>query len=270
MNASLLPAALAALICTGCAAQPDRFADADIVILGEIHDNPEHHRRQAELIEQLQPSAVALEMLSPEQARRANTVRARDARLAEELNWRDSGWPDFALYQPVFEAIGSRPIYGMALPVEAVNRAVIDGAAAVFDDAAAFGLDRPLPASQQAAREAHQQDVHCGLLPRTLLPGMVEAQRLRDAAFAQTALTALRETGGPVVVITGSGHARRDWGMPALIAVAAPRVRVTSVGQFEEEPVPGAPYDVWLVARPTPRPDPCESFKATRRVEPEP
>jgi uncharacterized iron-regulated protein len=31
-------------------------------------------------------------------------------------------------------------------------------------------------------------------------------------------------TGGPVVVITGTGHARRDLGAPAKLALAAPRI----------------------------------------------
>ncbi len=61
-----------------------------------------------------------------------------------------------------------------------------EGAAAVFGAAAArFGLDAPLPEDEQAAREAEQAEAHCGALPAEMLPGMVEAQRLRDAALAR-------------------------------------------------------------------------------------
>jgi uncharacterized iron-regulated protein len=94
---------------------------------------------------------------------------------------------------------------------------------------------------------------------------MVEAQRLRDAAFSSTALAALENEGTPVVVITGTGHARRDWGMPAVLAIAAPEVRVVSIGQFEEETPAGDLFDRWFVSEPAPREDPCEAFARSRQ-----
>ena len=231
------------------------------MILGEVHDNPEHHRRQAELITRLAPSAVAFEMLTPEQAAVANGTDRRDATLAEALGWAESGWPAWSLYEPVFQAAGDATIYGMALPRDDVSRAVKDGAATVFGPGAdRFGLTAALPPAQQAEREAHQQAVHCNALPEFLLPGMVQAQRLRDAVFARTALKALEDTSGPVVVITGTGHARTDWGMPVALKHAAPAVIVVSVGQLEESPEDEAPFDQWLVSEPAPREDPCEGF----------
>ena len=260
-----LVAALAGCANGSRALDPAVFSGADIVILGEVHDNPAHHRRQAELITALSPSAVAFEMLSPAQAAIANGTSARDSRLAEALDWADSGWPDWSLYQPVFEAVGRTPIYGMAVSRGALNTAVSEGAAEAFGDGAAlFGLTSPLPAAQQALREAHQREAHCDLLPETLLPGMVAAQRLRDAVFARVAIRAVEQTGGPVVVIAGTGHARVDWGMPAALKLAAPALRVVSLGQLEARPSADVPYDLWLVADPAPREDPCAEFAASR------
>lgn len=249
--------------CAGRDAAEATFAlpGADIVILGEVHDNPQHHRTQARLIRDLAPAAVVFEMLSPAQAAATNSSADRGEGLRESLGWDESGWPDWALYQPVFEAVGSVPVYGMALPRDTVTRAVTEGAAGVFGDGAAdYGLSEPLPAAEQQAREAHQQAAHCNMLPASLLPGMVEAQRLRDAAFARTALQALQETGGPVVVITGTGHARTDWGMPVALQRAAPAVSVVSLGQLEAEPEAPSPYDAWRVAEPAAREDPCAGF----------
>ena len=45
-----------------------RMERADIVILGEVHDNPEHHLTEAEAIVALTPSAIVYEMLTPEKA----------------------------------------------------------------------------------------------------------------------------------------------------------------------------------------------------------
>ncbi len=234
---------------------------ADIVILGEVHDNAEHHQNQARIIRDLAPAAVVFEMLSPEQAALVNQQGDRGNALRRALDWDSSGWPDWSLYQPVFEALSHTPAYGMALPRARVSAAVTDGAASVFGaEASAFGLTEPLAAGQQQAREAHQQTVHCNALPPSLLAGMVEAQRLRDAAFARSTLQALRDTGGPVVVITGSGHARTDWGMPVVLQRAAPAVSVVSLGQLEEAPDENPPYDVWLITEPAPREDPCAGF----------
>lgn len=256
--------------CAGKAPVPDTGAlrGADIVILGEVHDNPHHHRSQAALIIELAPTAVAFEMLSPGQATIANNTAARGRELRDDLEWDSSGWPEWDLYQPVFEAVGDVPIYGMALGETELSRGVSEGAAAIFGtDAEKFGLTAALPEAEQAAREAHQHVVHCNMLPESMLPGMVEAQRLRDAAFARTALQALRENGGPVVVVTGSGHARTDWGMPAALRAAAPAVRVASLGQLEEEPEQSPPFDSWMVTEPAQRKDPCETFTTIRGAD---
>jgi uncharacterized iron-regulated protein len=106
-----------------------------------------------------------------------------------------------------------------------------------------------------------QAEAHCNALPATLLPGMVEAQRLRDAGFAATVLEALETSGGPVVLITGNGHARTDWAVPAMIALAASEVVVISAGQFESEPGPDVPFDLWHVTEPALREDPCAAFQ---------
>jgi hypothetical protein len=178
------------------------------------------------------------------------------------LGWEASGWPDFAMYYPIFVAAGDARVVGAAAPMEDVRAAVRTGAGAVFGaDAARFGLDAPLPAPEQMLREAGQLMAHCNALPAEALPGMVEAQRLRDGWLARAALAALEDTGGPVVVITGNGHARADWGVPALLKVAAPEVEVLALGQFEDAAEAAPPFDLWLVTDPVDRPDPCAVFR---------
>ncbi|WP_212525037.1 ChaN family lipoprotein [Actibacterium sp. MT2.3-13A] len=236
---------------------------ADVVVLGEVHDNPIHHANQARAVAALAPSALVFEMLTPEQAARVTPgLRADRAALGAALGWDGTGWPDFALYHPIFIATDAA-IYGAALPRASARRAVERGAAEVFGaQAAAYGLSDPLPLAQQRAREDLQREAHCNALPEPLLPGMVEAQRLRDAALARAVVQALAETGGPVAVITGNGHARRDWGLPAALARAASDLTVISVGQLEQAPEAGAPYDFWLVTQPAERDDPCAGFKS--------
>jgi uncharacterized iron-regulated protein len=240
-----------------------RIEGIDVVILGEVHDNPAHHVFQTEVVEAIDPSAIVFEMVTGEEASLVTPDLAADAdALAEALGWADSGWPDFSMYYPLFVQAARAAVYGAEVPREIARAAFAEGAASVFPgDAARFGLTDPLDPGEQATREAEQQEAHCNALPEDILPGFVEAQRLRDAALAEAALDALEAHGAPVVIVTGNGHARTDRGVPALLAQAAPEVTVFALGQFESAPEASVPFDAWRVAEPVDRPDPCAAFR---------
>jgi len=236
---------------------------SQVVILGEVHDNPIHHRNQADAVAALGPAAIVFEMMTPRQAARVTPLlRGSPQQLAMVLDWAASGWPDFALYHPIMAAAPGAAVVGGGLPRDEVRAAMTEGAAPVFGAGAAdYGLDLPLAADEQAAREALQAEAHCDALPPGMLPGMVAAQRLRDAALARAVLAALDEHGAPVVLITGTGHADRERGVPAMLRLAAPGVDVVSVAQLEADPGPDAPYDFWVVTEPAPREDPCAALR---------
>jgi uncharacterized iron-regulated protein len=94
-----------------------------------------------------------------------------------------------------------------------------------------------------------------------MLPRMVSVQRLRDAALAQAALEAISRFGAPVVVITGNGHAREDWGAPALLRHASPGLAVFSLGQGEAGAQPDGGFGVVLDGPGVDRGDPCDAFR---------
>lgn len=243
-----------------------RARDADIVVLGEVHDNPTHHANQAAIVAALAPAALVFEMIPQEKEETVNDLRAHGAsaaEIAEALNWSESGWPDFAYYAAILGAAPHAQVFGAGQPSSDVKRAMLEGAAAPFGpDASIYGLDRPLRPSEEAAREAMLQAAHCGALPAERLPGMVEAQRFRDAGLADAAIWARTMTGGgQVVVITGSGHADKQHGMPALVALAGPEVRVVSLGQFEAAPDAAGAYDAVILAPAPDRPDPCAAMQ---------
>ena len=249
------------------AARAAALPEASVYVLGETHDNPAHHQGQAAVVATLRPGAVVFEMLTPERAARWDPGLAGEpGALDAALGWSEAGWPDLALYAPLFEAIPEdAAVIGADPGPRAAREAMKRGAASAFGaDAARFGLDEPLPPEEQAAREAAQLASHCDALPADLLPGFVEAQRLRDAAFARAVLEALETHGRPVVLITGNGHARTDWGVPAALARAAPDLPVLSIGQFEGEGGPPVDVVVTTDGPPDGRPDPCEGFEAPR------
>ncbi|MEO1536573.1 MAG: ChaN family lipoprotein [Pseudomonadota bacterium] len=245
---------------------------AEVIVLGEIHDNPAHHALQARMVRTLQPGALVFEMLEPRHAAAAQDVPRDDNEALEAaFQWEERGWPDFDMYYPIFAASPRAEIFGAALPPQDVRRAVSEGAANVFGGASPiFGLDEPLPEEQQAARVALQAAAHCNAMPEDMLPGMVEAQRLRDAALALATVEAVEEMRKRrfprrVVVITGNGHARADWGMPEMLSRAYPesgedRLRLATFAQFEVEAPEEPPYRHWVVTAAAERGDPCAAF----------
>jgi hypothetical protein len=235
----------AALALWAGAAGAAELPPADIYVLGEVHGNPVHHARQAEMVAEIAPSAVVFEQLTEEQAGRIAPGTPRDAAtLGPLLDWAESGWPDIAFYAPIMAA----------------TDAPILGAAGAPGDLSAYGLDEPLPGPQQAAREALQAAAHCDALPPEMLPDFVARQRAIDAQFAARTLAALDRFGAPVVLVTGNGHARSDWAVPAAIVRVRPGVRVYTVVQGEDGRVPPG-GDLVLDAPAPERGDPCEAFR---------
>lgn len=246
------------------AAAEERHTDAKVLFLGEVHDNPAHHLRQAEIVAEVRPNAIVWEMLGAQVASSVTPEQINDAAsLSAALDWAASGWPDFSMYYPIFAAAPEAAHYGAQLPRTEARAVMGRGVADVFGEGAAqYGLDAPLPADQQEAREALQMAAHCDALPAEVLPMMVDIQRLRDAELAAAAVLALQETGGPVVVITGNGHARKDWGATHLFSRAAPEVKVFALGQAEDgRPRPEGGFDVIESAPPVDRGDPCDAFR---------
>ena len=239
------------------------LSDADVIFLGETHDNPYHHQSQATIIVALTPSAVVFEMLSVAQADKVRDLKISSAaELNSKIGWTQSGWPKMEIYFPIFQALGDAIPYGASQPRFVMMRAYEDGAALSLGAVGTlFGLEIPLDEATLKARLELQFLAHCSKMSRELMPNMIEVQRMRDAALADAALTALRQTGGPVVVITGNGHARNDWGAPMMAQYADNTAKIISLGQLEGGTGNPGLYDYALVTPKIERDDPCDQIE---------
>jgi uncharacterized iron-regulated protein len=211
--------------------------------------------------------AVAFEMLDPARQPEIDAFLAGDTRdpdaFAALVGWEASGWPDFAIYRPLFRAVldAGLPIVAAGLP----------RGGALAPDAperdAGFGLDEPLPPDEQAARLDEMFDGHCELLPREALGPMVEFQRARDARLALALLRAGAGR-GRAVLVAGNGHVR-DGDVPALLVrTGVPRDTIVNVGILEAATEPEAAddteadrFDFALFTEAAERDDPCERLR---------
>lgn len=239
----------------------DRMSQADVVLLGEVHDNPAHHEIQHDVLARLQPKAVVWEMLTGLEADRISSALIHQPEQMEKvLEWAESGWPAFAMYHQVFLAAPDARIFGGEVPREAALAVMQGGVAVAFGaDAARYGLNVNLADDELAARQELQFAAHCEAIPRDRLSAMVGIQRLRDAVLAREVLVALEETGGPVAVITGNGHARKDWGIQVYLDRVQPGLEVFALGQSEDGQISGV-FDAVLDSPAVEREDPCKAF----------
>jgi len=258
-------------------------AQSRLVLLGERHDNPDHHRLQAWLLRALVAAGrrpvVGFEMFETDQgpaiARHLATAPTDAAGLADAVNWDRSGWPDWALYQPIAEVAleAGLPIVATNLPRATAEALARDGLDAL-DPALVtrLGLDQPLSPEAHEAMARELRDAHCGYPSERVVEAMITVQRARDAHMADSLAAAGQPDGA--VLIAGTGHVRKDRGVPAFLAIRTPQATVASVAFLEVstgETAIGAyaarfglgplPFDyVWFTPRVDDR-DPCEQFE---------
>lgn len=255
-----------------------RIGAAEVLLLGETHDNPQHHLLQLKLLQARFAAGARPALLFEQFDREVQTML--DAALAktpidaamEAAKTLIKGW-DWNFYEPLLASGAEHKV-----PIIAANfsrthaRPVIRHGYAAYDAAELKRL-----AVEDVWSEPHQEyltglieGTHCGQVTPVLRDGLVRSQRLRDAVMADAAIPSLTQG---VIGIVGRGHARRDIGMPLYLAARAPQARVFSIGFVEVSPGMDAPesyerdgvaghvaYDViWFTPR-VERPDPCAGF----------
>ncbi|MEO8134882.1 MAG: ChaN family lipoprotein [Betaproteobacteria bacterium] len=255
------------------------LASARFILLGEVHDNPEHHRLQADvlraMVAQGRRPALAMEQLDREFQPAIDAALARPRASADAIatagGFDRTGWTwDF--YAPLLAVATDErlPVLAINLSRNRTRDVARQGFASLGASAVAgLALDRTWAPARQAIMDREIADGHCGKLPAAALPRMVDVQRARDATMAD-ALIGL--AGAGAVVIAGAGHVRNDIGIPIYMASRLPGQRLVSVGFVEVDagrnavsdhvrpPASTMPFDyVWFTST-ADREDPCAGF----------
>ena len=249
---------------------------AEVIYLGEQHDNPAHHARQRLVLEARAesgwPGAVGFEMLPETRQPAADAaLRSKPDRdgLERALAWRESGWPDFAMYWPLFEAAMAAgwPVLALDLDPALTRRIAREGAAGAGPDAARVASLLPPDTAREAALARTMVEAHCGRLPADRAGRLVDAWHARNVTMARRIAAALGE-GRRVAVIVGRGH-QSPGGLPDQLAALRPGTRQFVVDLVETGPTAGGDAEratadvVWLGPAVT-RPDPCAAPAGSR------
>jgi len=209
-----------------------RAAKRSVVLLGEMHDNPEHHEWQLQVLAALhvmRPDMVIGFEMFPRRVQKALDQwvagELSEAQFLVASDWNAVWSTDANLYLPLFRFARMNQVPMVALNIDTRLRRAIsakgftgvpenerEGVTPPAAPSTAY-LDYLLPIYSDHERggkkkgEASRDDPD--------FRRFVESQQLWDRAMAQAIQAALDRPGHPLVVgIMGSGHIRYGYGVP--------------------------------------------------------
>lgn len=189
-----------------------RLAAAPKVLVGERHDNPDHHALQLWLLRALATQrpqgSLLLEMLTPDQQAKVDQVRTAIAAgqvpqdMLSALAWQP-GWA-WSLYGPLVQHALRQPYPLLAANLE--RREIMQ----IYTQVPQLegGASTASPVRDVLLAQIRQS--HCNVLPESQLPAMLAVQQQRDRRMAE----ALRAAPEPSLLFAGTFHVRRDLGIP--------------------------------------------------------
>ncbi len=216
-----------------------RLARQQVVLLGENHENREHHRWELSTVaglHALRPDMVLGFEMFPRRVQPVLDRWVAGELTAEELltqtEWSKVWGFDPSLYLPLFEFARMNRVPMIALNVDRslVSRVGEQGWSSI-PPAEREGVNDPAPASPgyltvlyESFLEHHPRESHASgdkptpseaALADPAFRRFVEGQQLWDRAMAQALAARLRPEPAPLVVgIMGSGHLRDGHGVP--------------------------------------------------------
>ncbi len=225
------------------------ITNSQYVLLGEKHDNPDHHRLQLDLLNQLIASnkldSISLEMIDSSSDDRLETIQQQNINSLDELKvyleWEEEGW-DWPYYGPLILdslqagiAVRSANISSQQVG-EMYGQPLDEAVSSVLDATAIEQLNEEIDAS------------HCNMLPASQFPAMVGIQQARDhqMALSLTFEQADLLPGMIRLLVAGNYHVRQDLSVPNYIMALNPstsREQIVALAFLEVDPESDDPLD---------------------------
>lgn len=186
------------------------------VLVGEKHDNPEHHRMESLIIKaRLEQDiklrgSVVFEMLDDGQNAALAGLHSSDSleQMHEKLAWPKKGW-DWPSYGPLFQqALRSNALRAGNISKPLVSQLYKDGEPALSDTSR---FSTVFSAAKSVKDHLLDQIFlsHCGMQSRETLNPMLTIQLAKDASMAHAMRTA-----APAILIAGGEHVRPETAVP--------------------------------------------------------
>lgn len=214
----------------------ERLATADVVFVGEQHDDSVAHRLERRLVEDLgaaRPVVVAMEMferdVQPLLDRYLAGAATEEEMLAGTRPWRNYA-PD---YRPVVELARGRgwPVVASNVPrrlASAVARGGLDTLRVLAGEERAFAAaELDCPEDAYFRRFTAEMGEHPGMTPAAMLR-IYHAQCVKDETMAEAVAATLRP-GAVTVHLNGAFHSDHRMGIVPRLQRRRPGVRIAVV-----------------------------------------
>ncbi len=203
----------------------------DLIFVGEVHDNPEHHLMEVQILQALTdrygPLTVAMEFFDttkqPVLDRYVENHSGETAFL-QEVDWRKSWAFPYYFYRPLVmtaKANGNR-IMGINAPIHIVRkvaRSGLDSLTPEERDHVADQIDLGNAAHRDYLKEVYEDH------PKSSLKNFehfYQAQCVWEDTMAENIAQHIRTAGGKTVVFAGNGHIIQGFGIPDRVSWRTP------------------------------------------------
>jgi len=242
----------------------DEFIEAlssrDLLFIGEIHDNPEHHLIQIQILQALVDRCgsltLAMEFFQrPHQEILDRYVKGElsESDFLEAIDWRRSWGYAYHLYRPLLLAAREKSMRILAInaPAAIVRKVARNGLQGLSDDErsqVAAEIDLNDREHRDYLLKAYQEHTHQDL---KRFQDFYEAQCVWEETMAESLADYMKGQGGKVVVFAGNGHLIHKFGIPARTSrrtgVAVATVIPYPLLSREEVPRDASDF-IWLTA----------------------
>lgn len=215
-----------------------QLASADVLIVGEYHDQLSSHQLQTWLLTQLAMGSgawqVGIEWLPYTVQNEVDAFLA--GKLSEQAFLQQSDYVnlwgfDYRLVAPIFELAkqNALPIYALNAP-KSLTRKVSKQGLAALSLAEQSHLPWPLLPTAPKYQAWLQAFFEKSGIPAERIPSMLLVQSVWDQAMAKSVMAARARQAGPMLVFTGMVHAGKGQGIADALAQMAPQLKVVTLG----------------------------------------
>ena len=202
----------------------DQLQSKKLIFVGEVHNNPEHHLIQVQILQALMarysPLTVAMEFF--DQSRQSVLDRYMDEEVSEteflkDVEW-DKGWSfPYHFYRPIISLSKEkgRALLGINVPdkiVKKVARSGLDSLTPAERNQVAEEISLDNQAHRDYLIEVFKKHSHHQQLKN--FDYFYQAQCVWEETMAENIARYLADDRGKMVVFTGNGHITDRFGIP--------------------------------------------------------
>lgn len=259
------------------------------ILLGETHDNQEHHKHQQWIIDTVIKNrdsvGVAFEMISTSQAELIKKEATKSGKpldadkLIDLLNQEKSGWQYRLYYKSIFDSVlnAGLPLHPANLDRDKLLKLLRSGEDKLPANIKTQLDNNPISPSLKAILTEEIKNSHCGMANPGMVDAMMLGQRVRDIIMSDSLFenrSGEAEDKPVMLFVGGSGHTRKDRGIPVYLQQHENSANILSMAWIEVVDegqqvsdyagfwgTDTLPFDyVWFTAH-VDRPDPCEQMR---------